>query len=55
MGQNQNNNQNQRQARTHKKALPIGKAEDVKYKSEFADANDVEAAERAEAADERQE
>lgn len=55
MGQIQNNNQGRRQAQPNKESLPVGKQEDVKYQSEFADENDLEAVERAEAANERQE
>jgi hypothetical protein len=33
--------------------LPIGKAEDVKFNYEFADEHDIEALQRAEAADRR--
>jgi len=36
------------------KRLPIGRNEDVEYSEELADADDLEAQERAEAADRRQ-
>jgi hypothetical protein len=41
--------------RSRKRQLPIGKNEDVDYDAEFADEDDVEAVERAHAADARQE
>ncbi|MGC5327592.1 YfhD family protein [Brevibacillus sp. SYSU BS000544] len=37
------------------KNMPIGKSEDVQYNSRMADADDVEAQKRADAADNRQE
>ncbi|WP_199624721.1 YfhD family protein [Paenibacillus alkalitolerans] len=40
--------------RDHRK-LPIAKNEDVEFSRDLADADDLEAAERAEAADRRQE
>jgi hypothetical protein len=35
--------------------LPVAKSEDVEYSEELADAEDIEAGQRAEAADQRQE
>ncbi|MGD8192265.1 YfhD family protein [Brevibacillus ginsengisoli] len=37
------------------KNVPIGKSEDVQYQSSLADADDIEAQKRADAADSRQE
>lgn len=37
------------------KNLPIGKNEDVEYQASLADADDIEAQKRADAADNRQE
>ncbi|PYI51841.1 YfhD family protein [Paenibacillus flagellatus] len=42
-------------AETNEQQLPVGKNEDVEYSEMLADAADREAAERAEAADNRQE
>jgi hypothetical protein len=44
----------QDQQKPQRKKLPIGKNEDVHYSSEMADEDDVEAVQRAESADARQ-
>ncbi|WP_084783513.1 YfhD family protein [Paenibacillus sp. FJAT-26967] len=47
------NNRNEKQNQENE--LPIGKSEDVEFSAELADAEDLEALQRAEAADSRQE
>jgi hypothetical protein len=37
------------------RSMPVGKEEDVEYEAEFADEDDLEAVERADEADARQE
>lgn len=46
---------NQKQHQEEQGKLPVAKNEDVEFSAEVADRDDFEAAERAEAADHRQE